>query len=235
MKTGPDLLACHVRALFVHDADGRIVRANEPGEGPHHAAPRFYLGRSRETNLARVRADVAESTAGALLALAAREPVVDPLQVAPRHAAEYERVLAAERPVVERYAGPAFRFADLDRDCADVVAVTEQNAGVLRGGFEAWLRDVRDWQPFVAYRVEGRAVAICASVRITREAHAAGVETLPAFRGRGYAPDVVGAWARRVRALGALPLYSTSWSNAASLRVAGKLRLVAYGTDYHLT
>ena len=37
----------------------------------------------------------------------------------------------------------------------------------------------------------------------------------------------------RVRDLGDEPLYSTSWDNAASLRVAEKLGLIPYGEDLH--
>ena len=67
------------------------------------------------------------------------------------------------------------------------------------------------------------------------EAHEAGVETLPDFRGKGYARDVAAEWARRVRGLGAIPLYSTSWTNNASQAVARKLRLVCYGADFEVT
>jgi hypothetical protein len=42
-------------------------------------------------------------------------------------------------------------------------------------------------------------------------------------------------WARAVRALGAEPLYSTSWQNAASRAVARKLGLVLYGTDLSIS
>ena len=78
-------------------------------------------------------------------------------------------------------------------------------------------------------------MSVCRSVRITPAAHEAGVETLPAFRGRGYAPDVVAGWARVVQSLGAMPFYSTSWENTASQAVAKKLHLVPYGTDFHVT
>jgi len=235
VSTDPELLERHVRALFVHDARrGRIVHVNEPS-GVRRAAPRFYLGRSRVSRVVRIGPGVPDATADALAALAATEVPDDDVRAPPRHAARYERLLASQAPVTARWSGPAFRFADLDRECHDVVAISAGSADALRGGFDAWLPDVRDWQPFVAYLIDGRAVAICASVRITEDAHEAGVETLPAFRGRSYAVDVVGAWARRVRALGATPLYSTSWQNAASLRVAAKLRLVVYATDYHLT
>jgi len=234
MTSDSGLLEQHVRALFAHDARGRLTHVNEPGS-VRRAAPRFYLGRSRAGNLARIGASVPDALADALMEVAASEPIGDDLRAPPRHAERYERLLAARARVAQRWAGPAYRFADLDRESADVVDVTEPHADVLRGGFEAWLPDVRDWQPFVAFVVDGRAVAICASVRITRDTHEAGVETLLASRGRGYAVNVAGAWARRVRKLGAAPLYSTSWDNAASQRVAAKLGLVAFGSDYHLT
>jgi len=73
------------------------------------------------------------------------------------------------------------------------------------------------------------------SVRITPEAHEAGVETLPGFRGKDYAKDVAAEWARRVRGAGAIPLYSTSWENTASQAVTRKLRLACYGTDFEVT
>jgi RimJ/RimL family protein N-acetyltransferase len=82
---------------------------------------------------------------------------------------------------------------------------------------------------------EGRAVSVCRSVRITPAAHEAGVETLPRFRGRGYAPDVTAGWARLVRSAGAEPLYSTSWENNASRAVAKKLCLVQYAADFQLS
>lgn len=60
----------------------------------------------------------------------------------------------------------------------------------------------------------------------------AGIETVAPFRGRGYAPRVAIAWARQVRSLGLTPLYSTDWSNHASLAVARKLKLVPFAADF---
>jgi predicted GNAT family acetyltransferase len=54
------------------------------------------------------------------------------------------------------------------------------------------------------------------------------VDTLEAFRGRGYAPVVVAAWARSVRHSGRIPFCGTSWDNAASQAVARKLGLVPH-------
>ena len=69
---------------------------------------------------------------------------------------------------------------------------------MLRGGFEELVAELSDWQPFLAIVEESRAVSVCRSVRITAVAHEAGVETLPDFRGKGYAKDVVAGWARLV-------------------------------------
>jgi len=70
----------------------------------------------------------------------------------------------------------------------------------------------------------------------TRSAHAAeaGVETLPGFRGRGFAARAVAAWAGAVAGAGLLPLYSSDWSNRASLALAARLGLIRYGVDLHL-
>ena len=82
---------------------------------------------------------------------------------------------------------------------------------------------------------DNRAVSVCRSVRITPQAHEAGLETLLEFRRRGYAKDVVIAWARAVQVMGATALYSTSWENIASQAVARKLKLEMFGSDFHVT
>jgi RimJ/RimL family protein N-acetyltransferase len=66
-------------------------------------------------------------------------------------------------------------------------------------------------------------------------AHEAGVETVPTFRGRGFAAQVVAAWVGAVREMGFVPLYSTSWENEASRSVARKLSLIQFGSDLHIT
>lgn len=75
-------------------------------------------------------------------------------------------------------------------------------------------------------------MSVCFSARRSAMAAEAGIETVAPFRGRGYAPRVAIAWARQVRSLGLTPLYSTDWSNHASLAVARKLKLVPFAADF---
>ncbi|MYF91323.1 MAG: GNAT family N-acetyltransferase [Gemmatimonadetes bacterium] len=90
-------------------------------------------------------------------------------------------------------------------------------------------------RPYLAVIEDSQAVSIYQSVRLSWRAHEAGVDTLEAYRQRGYAVSTVAAWALAVRALDLVPLYSTSWENVASQRVARRLGLVQYGVDYHVT
>jgi predicted GNAT family acetyltransferase len=105
---------------------------------------------------------------------------------------------------------------------------------LLAGEF-AWLRDALEpWGPVAAVIVEGRAVSVCFSARLTPRAAEAGVETLPDFRGAGHATHAVAAWAQAIRESGRRPLYSTSWENLASQGVARRLGLRMYGVDLSL-
>jgi RimJ/RimL family protein N-acetyltransferase len=227
-----ELMEVQVRALFTHDARSRLLRVNEPDGGP---APRLFIGRTRAGNLWRFRADLPLPLVHELSALCDDEPVDGELRRAPRNVESYVRILETHAPVRRVEAGPAYRFTEYPEPSRPLIAITEQNAELLRGGLEDLLAGVPAEQPFLAVVEDGRAVSVCRSVRITPEAHEAGVETLPEFRRKGYATEVVAGWARAVRAAGAIPLYSTSWENIASQAVAAKLHLVPYGADFHVT
>ena len=117
----------------------------------------------------------------------------------------------------------------------EVIQISRSTTHRLSPEF-AWLADeltVRD--PVMAVVVDGMAVSVCFSARSTSAAAEAGVETLPEHRGRRYAGAVTAAWADAVRRQGRIPLYSTSWPNKASRRVAARLGLIQYATDFHIT
>ena len=235
MLTDLELMNIHISALFTHNIESRLLFVNEPG-GTVIPAPRLFLGRTRAGNVWRFHADLPEKLCEELTALGADEP---PMKAEsgepPRHLDRYVQLLESDAPVQKMSGGPAYRFTKYEMPSKPLSAVTENDAEILQGGCEEFVAELSTWQPFVALVEETRAVSVCRSVRITPEAHEAGVETLPDFRGKGYAKDVVAEWARLVRASGNVPLYSTSWENFASQAVARKLELKCYGADLQIT
>jgi RimJ/RimL family protein N-acetyltransferase len=227
-----DLMRIQIETLFTHDAAGRLISVNEPSG---KAAPRFFLGRTKGGNEWRFRHDVDAELVGKLEALCAAEGDDGELLRPPYGSTRYEAVLARAAPVHRVWAGPAYRFPADIAPTSDTVVITADDLDLIRLHFADWVDEVAFRQPFLALVQDGRAVSICCSVRTTTAAHEAGVETHEAFRGRGYAARIVSAWARAVRDLGPIPLYSTSWQNTASQAVAAKLGLVRYGTDLHIT
>lgn len=217
----------HVETLFTQDLSGRLLAVNEPGCSP---APRFFLGRTLEGNECWVRHDLDDSLIRDLTELCKSAPVGEQVGILP-----FSRRLSRDGPVQKTWTGPAYRFPQNLNEVGNAVRVTAENASVLTPYFEDWVGDAQNETPFAAFLEDGKAVSICCSVRMTPQAHEAGVETHPDFRGRDLAERVVAAWARFVFEEDRVPLYSTSWENQASQAVAEKLGLVRYGVDLHIT
>jgi GNAT superfamily N-acetyltransferase len=227
-------LRLRARTLFKLDRRGRMLACNDEEGG---SAPRFFLSRTSAGNVWLCRADLERDLVDAVAAFCQREPTPRLDSPLPTHHTEYLRLLAAYAPIASVGGGPAYCF-DLGRApaaAAPGVAIHRHNAHLLHGGMQAWQDCVPDRVPMLAAIVAGHAVAVCASVRIGRAAHEAGIETLPAYRRQGYATQVATAWAAAVATLGAVPLYSTAWQNQASRAVAARLGLVQYAVDYHIS
>jgi hypothetical protein len=221
------LMNSRADALFTQDDRGRMIAVNEPSGGP---APSFYLGRTAEGSFARFGHTLSGDQVQHLQDTAQSEPVGDLSLLPKQHGA-----FVALFPGAEVWGGPAYAFPDVELGTDTAISINTANAGLLHGAMGAW-QDAVDFRcPLVAVVEEGRAVAVCASVRITPEVHEAGVETLPEYRSKGYAARAVAGWADLVRNSGATPVYSTSWDNTASRSVAAKLELVQFGEDFHLT
>ncbi|CAG7615180.1 kasugamycin N-acetyltransferase AAC(2')-IIb [Paenibacillus allorhizosphaerae] len=228
-----ELMGLHVEAMFTHDENMRLRTVNEPWPG-EALAPRFFLGRTTEGKaICRFRYDVPATLVEPLEQLCADEPSVKDFQTKPKHFDAYMKLLQSERFTM----GPCFVIPVVETvSTMQVVSITRDNiAEYLLDGFE-WLASEIDYgQPCIARVDESRVVSNCRSVRITSNAHEAGLETLEPFRGRGYAAAVVAEWAKAVRKAGSVPLYSTSWDNFASQRVATKLDLSFYGVNFTVT
>ena len=219
-------------ALFVHDERGRLLRVNEPD--PNDPAPRFFLARTAAGNLWRTRFDLPPDLATALERLAADEPVVRDLQEPARHTAEYSALLRQHAPLRNIDAGPAYYLPELDPP-TETVPITPANAALLEAHYPYTRSRHAELAPVVVCVADGVAVAVCCSARMTAQVAEAGVYTVESYRGRGYAAETVRGWAAAIRAMGRLPLYSTSWANTASQAVARKLRAVQYAVDFSLT
>lgn len=227
--TSHELMEFHVEALFTHDQSMRLRTINEPwpGEDP---APRFFLGRTTEgTALCRFRYDVPGMLARQLEELCADEPIISDFQTKPKHFEAYMSLLQSERFTM----GPCYLIPEETMPTMQVVSITRENMKeFLYDGFEWLLSEIEYVQPCIALVDESRVVSVCRSVRITSRAHEAGLETLDIFRGKGYAAAVVAGWAKAVRKMECIPLYSTLWENLASQRVARKLALSFYGVNF---
>lgn len=222
----------HVRALFTLDRDGQLLALNESSGGP---APRFFLGRTLQGTAWWIRRYVGADLAEELRVLCEAEPTPARLEADPASDHHFVAALARKGPVTRVWSGPAFRCPpDLVPD-GTAIRVTSANAAVLSPYLEEWRVDVDGGVPMAATLHHGRAVSVCCSVRVTDGAHEAGVETHPDFRGRGHASTAVAGWATAVRELGCLPLYSTSWENERSRKLASRLGLVQFGSDLHIT
>jgi hypothetical protein len=228
------LMRVHIAALFMHDDHGRMTCVNEPSG---QRAPRFFFGRTMHGVEWRVRNDVQDPQLLQDLQAAVERSAAVPAELAlqPESSAPFEELLSRAAPIERLEAGPAFVFPERLPPATRAVLVTAANADVLRPYLAPWIPDITQSPPLFAMVHDGAAVAVCGSVRRTPAAHEAGVETVPEFRGRGFAGQVVAAWGQAVRELGVVPLYSTSWSNAASRAVARKLDLRLFGSDLHLT
>jgi GNAT superfamily N-acetyltransferase len=230
-----ELIELHARTLFTHDAAGRLVAINERHPRP---AARFFLGWTVRGVIWRVRHDLPPELVARLGELVAAEPISDDLERLPSCLPAVRAALAMHGPIATDESGPEYCFPDgvdaataAAASSAGAVAVTADNAHVLERWLPEWLPDVAGELPMMTVLVDGDAVSICACARVPGRATHAGVETHPAFRGRGHAAMATAAWARAVRGRGIVPLYGTGWTNRASQRVAAKLGLVRYGAS----
>lgn len=226
---GPlELLERQVEALFTHDAAGRIVRQNEP-DGP--AAPLYFLGRTAAGNIWRVGQGVPHDLAVRLDEISSREPVDATLPEEPRYGGAIVDLLRAGNLSMSTTGGPAFSFGDVPPVACKVARIDRDTVPMLE--HFSWLEaELDDRRPCFAVIRDGIAVSLCFSSRRSPRAAEAGVETIEAHRGNGYAAAVTAAWAKAVREEGLTPLYSTSWQNLASRAVARRLGLIQYGTDW---
>ena len=216
----PDLSGL-LEAMFQTDGRGRLVGS----------APSFHLLRTPQNVICRFHADLADEVVLLLEGLVRRERG-RPAQWQYEYGDYLSALAAPNLRVAAMRAGPLYTFPDGLAPSGACTAINESNSHLLHNGLEEWLPDVATGQPLIAAVDGDRAVAVCATVTASRTAHCAAVETLAAYRGRGFATAAVAGWARAVRALGATPFYGTTFDNISSQRVARRLDLPLVGSEF---
>jgi hypothetical protein len=227
------LVRRRARTLFVLDRGGAILRPNEPWGGDERLSPLVYAARGESIAICAIRHDAPHALLTRLRALLASRRTAPLGRDAGLEDALRDLAEADERGCVIR-SGPAFRFPATTVEAPGCVVVTAGGTEPLRGDFDWALPQLDTALPFVVAVVDGRAVAVCRTVRRWGRLVEAGVETLEAYRHRGFGARVVATWCVRARDMGLEPLYSTSWGNAASMGLAARLGLVQYAVDYSL-
>lgn len=226
-----ELMGIRADTGYTCDARGRMRRTNEPREEDRPPAPRLFLGRTLAGHVVRFGAAVPDALVRRLEAIIERQPPVADLYAPPAALIAVREALARHAPVTGEWGGPAYRFPESIARTGEVVRLTDANRDLVRNTYP-WLHvEVADWQPCFAVVRDGAAVSVCFSSRMGTDAAEAGVDTLPAFRARGYAAAVTAAWGAATRASGRIPLYSTRWDNLASQGVARRIGLIMFGAD----
>ncbi|MEP6573695.1 MAG: GNAT family N-acetyltransferase [Gemmatimonadota bacterium] len=218
----PDL---QLQTLYSLNGMGRIVSTREPNSSP---GPRFSLIRAPSGCAWSVHAEIPDELAIELGKLAADEPRIQDFELEPVHARHYTSLLGGRID-----AGPAFTFPEYMAQSTGLVEI--RNVGQLERYFRGWTEDELPGRAPILAITEGEdAISICYCARLSPIAAEAGVDTAEAFRGRRLAGRVTAAWVSAIRASGRLPIYSTSWGNAASRAVARRLRLELRATDWSI-
>ena len=214
-----------LRTGYLLDERGQIISTREQQPTRNTL---FSLIRGRSSRAWAVRSEVREETKVELCRRIAEEPRQHNLWDPPLHANAYQSLLGGHID-----SGPAFTFPDKLAMAPDAVQIDDLK--LIEHNFRGWIADeIPDRSPIFAIIEDGYPVSICFCARKSEIAAEAGLETAAPFRGRGFGPKVVAAWAAAIRAARRIPLYSTSWTNEASRAVARKLGLEQYASNWNL-
>lgn len=216
----------HLWNQFVQVGESRFSGTRSPELG---LGPLFCLMRGKEACAWVVRVDVPQKIADELDALAREEPPISDFRDAPAHAERYISLLGDKVD-----SGPTFTFPEEMIQPSGTVMIEDIES--LDHHFIGWTAsEIPHRTPIVAIAEEGFAVSACFSAWRSDAAAEAGLETAAEYRGLGLGSRVAAGWALAIRASGRVPLYSTSWSNHASLAVARKLGLIAYASKWSIS
>ncbi|GAS80528.1 GNAT family N-acetyltransferase [Paenibacillus amylolyticus] len=218
-----ELLKIQASTLYTFNEHQRLLSINEPGGGQ---APAIFIGMT---------------SAGSLTYYHEQLPpnLVDELGIIselPLDIPKLIRKVETFEPVNNVWMGPAYAFPEtLDEWDLKVQLIGHEQRYLLAEHFPELKDHLHEKKPVAAYVVNGSAVAVCCSARVSIHGAEASLYTAPGYRGHGYAAETVKCWQYYVKERGRMPIYSTSWDNLASQHVARKLGLIQFGVDFSIT
>lgn len=220
-----------IDALYVQDDRGRMVAINEPD--PQHDPPRLYILRTASHCLWRIRHDVPDKTASQLETVLKDEAPSDRFMRAFAYQA-YVDILEQDQAISDVSRGPAYHVPDLSAPSDEAILINDDNKALLAEHFPYTLESYTALNPIAVMVADDCAVAACFCSRKTPYLAEAGVYTIDDYRKQGFAKAVVQSWAYAVQAIGLRAVYSTSWDNIASQRIASSVGAVQYGVDFSI-
>lgn len=203
------LLQQHIDVLFQQNEAGDLTVLNE---SPYDKAPQFYVGVTRKKSITKYQESMAPELRKQLEAIVSDTPNEQMLQAI--------QLFSAEQKLQHFHLGP--------------IEITEDNKYLIKEAFPYTHDELAERAPVFTVIEAGVPVSLCCSARQTTEAAEASVFTNEHYRGRGYAVDVVRAWAKKVQQQNRTTFYSTSWDNFSSRIIAEKLAMQRIGIDITL-
>lgn len=219
------LMKIQASTLYVLNEAERMIRINEPDAV---SAPALFIGKTCSSVYTYVSHQVP---------VAIVEELNDEIQ-SPINIIKLCTIIEKFSKVKQVWIGPAYAYlhpTPPSMEDEQVVVIQENNVHMLSRHFDHLIHCLTDHMPIAGYVVDGQVVSLCCSARISERAAEASLSTVVDFRGKGLAAKVTAQWIAEVLKQGRIPLYSTSWDNLSSQRVAQKLQLHAYGMDFNIT
>lgn len=219
-----ELMTIQASTLFLLNEENRIIGINERNQT---SSPAFFIGKTKDSIHPYFHIDLPQR-------------IVDELQ----HSLEETINLIELCKIIEKYKrvkamwiGPAYTFSHVLTHPKEtkIEVINESNTHLLGSHYSNLIGELEDRKPIVGYIINEEAVSVCCSARRSSKAAEASLMTIEPFRGKGLAQKVVHAWASELTRQGLIPLYSTSWDNLGSQKVAYKLGLHPFGMDFHIS
>ena len=228
-----EALNLHLNALYLHNKTGDILSINQWDGG---AVPLFHYAWCKSGYAYRYRHDLPSSLRQALREKFQEQDLGRDCFSGPLHATEYQTLVSQQFTIKNIWHGLAYwRKTPVSLSGQRTRLIEPGDEHLLREDLEPWQPDLEHREPFVIAHNTDQAISVCASVRITTEAHEAGVETMHAYRRGGYGDAAVRRWTNEVLERGAIPIYSTSRDNVASQRLANRVGYESIGYDFFIT